>query len=56
MSEEKNIIDELLQQGYSKRSIHKVLHHLMLEEIRCRRLYEKKSFCGKSDMACETFF
>jgi hypothetical protein len=55
MSEEKNIIDELSEKGYSKRSIDKVLHHLMLEEIRCRRLYEKKSIMG-NDMACETFF
>lgn len=47
MPKEENLYEDLLAKGYSKQSIHKVLHALVLEDIKQQRLYEQKSFAGK---------
>ena len=46
MSEEKNIIDELLEKGYSKQDIHSALHKCMLQIIQ----HEKKNECVGQEM------
>ncbi len=56
MPEEKNLYHQLLEKGYSKQSIHKVLHGLVMEDIRQQRLYEKKSFAGKMLWHTKRFF
>ncbi|MFT4152358.1 hypothetical protein [Parafilimonas sp.] len=47
MPKEENLYEDLLAKGYSKQSIHKVLHALVLEDIKQQKLYDKKSFAGK---------
>lgn len=47
MPNNQNIYEQLLAKGYTKQSIHKVLHTLILEDIKQQKLYEKKSFAGK---------
>lgn len=56
MPEEKNLYHQLLEKGYSKQSIHKVLHALVMEDIKQQRLYEKKSFAGKTAWHIKRFF
>ena len=56
MPAEKDIYQQLLEKGYSKQSIHKVLHHLVLEDIRQQRFYEKKSIAGKTVWHIKRFF
>lgn len=56
MTKEKDLYRQLLEQGYSKQSIHKVLHHLVLEDIKQQRLYEKKSVAGKTVWHIKRFF
>ncbi len=38
MTEEKDLYQQLLDDGYSKRDIHKVLHTLMMEIIKNKQL------------------
>ncbi len=54
--QEENIYEQLLAKGYSKQSIHTVLHHLVLEDLKLQRQYEKKSFAGKTAWHIKRFF
>jgi hypothetical protein len=56
MLQEENLYEDLLAKGYTKQSIHKVLHALILEDIKQQRLYEKKSFAGKMLWHVKRFF
>ena len=56
MQAENDIYQQLLDKGYSKQSIHKVLHHLILEDIKQQRLYEQKSIAEKTVWHIKRFF